>query len=452
MDNNLLTGLLLGACAVGFGAGALWQVVRRKPAAAKRLERRIDRIGARPSTAAAAPRRPKAPAAPRRPSAGIRRPALLAITGVSGDLTASEVFVQRAHLLDVSAMRDMGIDPHEIKEIQCLFEHACALAWDPEGDLSRDVYEVSFSPVIERALEAGFHPRVNATANDLEIMGIDESGLELGEPMSVPDYSWGAPARVHRLWSILNPAEHVHPLAPELKRELAALEAQIPEVRRVVSALNGVRWQETYDKLFELGRDVARLGLEEGRAQLRTQRADDLAAQMRAHNAEVDRSLAELGASVKRLEDAREALKAAEGLLKVREVSILFLRAIALMRVISSDDYIHGMRCSERIARNVSEFPSVAGLLKLARGMALESAAANARVTGGEPVLAAEVKREADRLAELHDKLESDLLVQVSELQERIDRCLIVQGRRRRHAVRINPQTNRIEAILILEA
>lgn len=452
MDNDLLTGLLLGACAVGFGAGALWQVLRRKPAAAKRFERRIDRIGSRRSEAPASAEPSETDSAARRPEVGMHRPALLAITGVSGDLTAAEVFVQRAHSLDVDLMRDMEIDPVEIREIQCLFDHACALAWDPAGDLSRDVYEVSFSPVIERALEAGFHPRVNATAEDLQIMGIDEHGMELGDPMAAPDYSWGAPARVHRLWSILNPAEHAHPLSAELKRELAALEAQMPELKRVVSAVDGLRWQETYDKLFELGRDVARLGLEEGRAQLRTERADKLAAQMRAHNADVDRALAELGASVKTLEDARKALVAVEGLLKVRETSILFLRAIALMRVIASDDYIHGMRCSERIAQNVAEFPSVAGILKLARGLALESAAKDARAAGGEPVLAGLVKREADRISALHDKLEQTLRAEVSFLQERIDRCLIVQGHRRRHAVRINPQTNRIEAMLILEA
>ena len=39
MDSELLTGLLLGACALGFGLGALWQIVRRKPITARRGER-----------------------------------------------------------------------------------------------------------------------------------------------------------------------------------------------------------------------------------------------------------------------------------------------------------------------------------------------------------------------------------------------------------------------------
>ena len=50
MDSELLTGLLLGACALGFGLGALWQIVRRKPKTA----RRVERIGTRRSAAAPA--------------------------------------------------------------------------------------------------------------------------------------------------------------------------------------------------------------------------------------------------------------------------------------------------------------------------------------------------------------------------------------------------------------
>lgn len=448
MDSELLTGLLLGACALGFGLGALWQIVRRKPKTA----RRVERIGTRRSAAAPAAAQPPAqPEPPRRPEVGVHRPAMLAITGVAGDLTAAEVFIQRAHVLDVPHFREMTVGPSDLRAVQCLFEHVNALAWQPDEDLSRHVYEVTFSPVIERALEAGFHPRVNATANDLEIMGVDEHGLELGEPMSTPDYSWGSPARVHYLWSILNPAEHEHPLAPELRAEMETVKGLLVKVKLFVTALEARDWQLEVDELFDLSRDVRRLGLEEGRAQQRTERADRLAAVMRAHNARIDESLESLREGIRTLQDADDALNKAVPLMQERELAILCLRAIALIRVISNDDYMHGMRCSSRIAENVRAFPDVHPLLDRARAAAYEAAETKSRAMNeAELKLLGDVKKDADHLAEVHDAVVAELRQKMLSLQETIDRHLIIQGRPRRHAVRVGAD-NKIEAFLVLE-
>ena len=134
-----------------------------------------------------------------------------------------------------------------------------------------------------------------------------------------------------------------------------------------------------------------------------------------------------------------------------REVAVLFLRAIALMRVIASDDYIHGMRCSSRIALNVQEFPSVHPLLDKSRNIALQALEVESRgMNEAQMTLVASVKKDADRLADEHDAVVARLEKDVARLQKAIDRHLILQGKRRRYAVRMTPD-NRVDALLVLE-
>ena len=66
---------------------------------------------------------------------------------------------------------------------------------------------------------------------------------------------------------------------------------------------------------------------------------------MRTKNVEIDKTLDELAGNMKTAKDADEALTKAIPLAYERELSVLFLRAIALLRVIVGDDYCHGMRC-----------------------------------------------------------------------------------------------------------
>ena len=53
-------------------------------------------------------------------------------------------------------------------------------------------------------------------------------------------------------------------------------------------------------------------------------------------------------------------------------------------------------------------------------------------------------------MAEVHDEVVAELKKKMHELQEAIDRYLIVQGRPRRHAVRMDAD-GRVEAVLVLE-
>ena len=46
MDSEILTWLLIAACAAGFGGGAAWQAMRRHAPA--RTRRNVDKVAARP--------------------------------------------------------------------------------------------------------------------------------------------------------------------------------------------------------------------------------------------------------------------------------------------------------------------------------------------------------------------------------------------------------------------
>lgn len=445
MDNSLITAFLLGACVVGCGAGVVWQVLRRKPAAA----RRIERVGARPKFVRV-PEAPKPEPEAARPTVGVLRPDMLAFTTVAGDVTSAELFVQRALEIELPGYREVVLQPHEKQEFDGIFAHNAVLAWEPEDEFAADTYAVSFSPVIENALAAGFEPRVNATSNDLSVIALRE-GVEMGEPMSAPDYSWGGPQAVHRLFNLLDPAEQKHELEGELRKELDVIEERLRKLKLFIPAVRGHEWKHRWDELFDLSRDVRRLGLEEGRAQERTERADRLAAAMRAVNARIDTALKTYVNTIRTADEADHALTESIALMDEREVAVLFLRAIALMRVIASDDYIHGMRCSSRIALNVQEFPSVHPLLDKSRNIALQALEVESRgMNEAQMTLVASVKKDADRLADEHDAVVARLEKDVARLQKAIDRHLILQGKRRRYAVRMTPD-NRVDALLVLE-
>ena len=166
-----------------------------------------------------------------------------------------------------------------------------------------------------------------------------------------------------------------------------------------------MKWGDYWDKLFDLVRDVRRLGAGEGQALMRTERTDVLAKDMYAINRRIDESLATLEKNMKTPEEADVALTSSIPHMLERELSVLFLRTLAVIRVISGDNYIHGMHCSAHIRRNVEHFPDVHSLL---------------------------------------DKAD------VERLQAAIDRYLILQGRPRRYAVRLN-ERNEVLALLVLE-
>lgn len=65
-----------------------------------------------------------------------------------------------------------------------------------------------------------------------------------------------------------------------------------------------MKWGDYWDKLFDLVRDVRRLGAGEGQALMRTERTDVLAKDMYAINRRIDESLATLEKNMKTPEEA----------------------------------------------------------------------------------------------------------------------------------------------------
>lgn len=442
--------LLYVVCAVCFGMGALWQVSRRrrKP----KVVRRVERMTARATPANAKSSQPEASSTTATTTPhGVLRPSMYAITPVPGDVTASEIFIQRAHLTDVDFYKPIEVDANDMKAVEGLFTHCAKLNWQPNGDLAKDIYEISLSPIVSRAFEAGFMPRINATSNDLQIISLDDHGQEMGEAMNVADYNWGSPSQVQMLWALINPAEHKHALEGEMHDELATIKRLLAKVKLLVPAVRGLEWQQQIDKLIDLSLDVSRLRYETGRAQKRFERADELATQMHAHCDRIDAAIQAFVTQIDTLEQAEDALKTVMHFMPERELAILVLRVVAVMRVISSNDYIHGIRCSNRIEVNVKEFPSVKALVAKARQVAIEAGQAKTEsgLRGQEVARLDAIKRDADLLEKAHDETFTRLSTDVKRLQEVIDAFLIIQCRPRRHAVRMN-EHNRIDAILEL--
>lgn len=446
MEEDVLTWALLGVGVLGFGAGVVWQMMRRKPA---RAPRRVERVATRPVSPTKS-LKTETPAV-KRPDVGVLRPTMLAVTPVAGDLTAAELFVQRAHVGDLPYYRELSLEENDRKSVAKLFTRCTALDWEPEGDWAHDVYAVSFSPVVTHAWEAGYRPRVNATAMDLQVVALGEAGAPLGTPMDLADTVWGDVGRIQTLWELMNPAEQEHELAGELRAELKEIESRLPKVKLMTSALGGHEWGERWDELFDVSRDARRLGAEEGRAHDRIPRLEELAKFMRAKNASIDATLEKLADEIKTAEDADRALTTALPLTYERELSVLFLRAIALLRVITGDDYCHGMRCSNHIALNVKNFPDMHRLLDKARHLALDALTNQSRALKDAQLQAlADVKKDADMLAAAHDEVLARLRKDVERLQTSIDRYLILQGRPRRFAVRLD-ERGRLAALLVLD-
>ena len=128
MDSELMTWLLLAACGVGFGAGAVWQTMRRRTAAPVR--RRADRVASRTQ----APEPPAKPAEEQFvPQHGVLRPTMLAITTLQNSVTAADLFIQRALEIDEPHYRRLPATEQDLKPLSGLFARNCALDWQP-GD------------------------------------------------------------------------------------------------------------------------------------------------------------------------------------------------------------------------------------------------------------------------------------------------------------------------------
>lgn len=451
MDNEILTWLLIAACVAGFGGGAAWQALRRRSTPAKRHV--VDRVGARPTS-------PKIPQAevkpepshePRGPVVGVKRPSMLAFTTLEGSVTAADLFVQRSLDIDEEYYRTLPVDDEELKSLNGLFARNCTLENEPGDGLSRNVYSLNFSKMIGDALRSGFVPHSNATANDLQVIALGENAQPLGRPMAVEDHEYGAYPHVTQLWMMCDPTDKKHELDGLLEEELNGVRKLLPRVKLLVPAVEALAWDQRWDSLFDLVRDVRRLGAGEGQAQERSERTDKLAQAMYAVNRRIDESLATLEKNMTTPEEADVALTTCIPYMLERELAVLYLRTLAVIRVVSGDNYLHGMHCSTHIARNVEKFPDVHSLLDKARHIVYDAMEVQGRAMNAPTMdMAGQVKRDADLLGQAHDESVARLKTDVERLQTAIDHYLILQGRPRRYAVRMR-DNNTVEALMVLE-
>lgn len=451
MDNEILTWLLIAACAAGFGGGAAWQALRRRSKPLKR--RTIDRVGARPT----APKMPQPEVKPapepvkRGPVVGVTRPSMLAFTTLEGSVTAADLFVQRSLDIDEDHYRTLPVPEEELKTLNALFARNCTLENEPGDGLSRHIYSLNFSKMIGDALRSGFMPHPNATSNDLQVIALGENAQALGRPMTVEDHEYGAFPHVTQLWMMCDPTDKKHELDGLLEEELNGVRQLLPRVKLLVTAVEGLAWDQRWDALFDLVRDVRRLGAGEGQAQERSERTDKLAQEMYAINRRIDESLATLEKNMKTPEEADVALTTCIPYILERELAVLYLRTLAVICVVSGDNYLHGMHCSTYIARNVEKFPDVHALLDKARHIVYDAMEVQGRTMNAPAMdLAGQVKRDADLLGQAHDESVARLKTDVERLQTAIDHYLILQGRPRRYAVRMR-EDNTVEALMVLE-
>ena len=446
MDSELMTWLLLAACGAGFGAGAIWQTMRRRTAAPVR--RRADRVASRART----PEAPEQPAEEKPVEQhGVLRPTMLALTTLQNSVTAADLFIQRALEIDEPHYRRLPATEQELRPLSGLFARNCALEWQPGDGLSRHTYALNFSSAIGAALGSGHMPYPNATANDLQIIALVNGAVPLGEPLPVRDFGVGAFPHVTELWMMCDPTDKKHELDDLLEYELDIIRGALPKVKLLVPAVRGLAWDRFWDQLFDLVRDVRRLGAEPGQAQERCDRTDALAKAMYEVNERIDKAVSDYAERISTPDEADAALTESIPLMLERELAVLFLRTLAVIRVISGDNYIHGMHCSAHIRSNVENFTDVHVLLDRARHIALDALETQSRGMSAPSLQAVgNLQRDADELAKAHDEAVTRLMQDVERLQTAIDRFLILQGRPRRFAVKMTDD-NRVEALLVLE-
>lgn len=454
MNNEWLTILLLGVAALSFGVGAVWQTQRRRKAYMEQhlRRRRRDVVRARKESPVK-PTEQTPQTAPIEPkdTVGVHRPSLLAITEVSGTVEAAEIFIQRALTIEEEHFRPIPVVPNDLKRLRGLFERVDTLAYHAHGPFSRHYYSISFAPSLAKAMGYGVKPRVTASVMDLQVVALGSDSQVIGSPMGVPENDWGDVPRTQLLWELCNPAEHPHELEELLKYEIREIESRLKRVQLLAHAVEGRAWSLYWETFFDLSRDARRLGAEKGRALDRIARIDELARSMRQENKNIDAELQELTKKIVDVKSADEALNSAIPLMYERELGILFLRGIAILRVMTGDDYTHGMRCSSHIAINVKRYPEVSALLDRARAVALDAVTRKGVALDAEEMdIITKLKKDVDELRRVHDDTLENLRKDIASMQLAIDQHLLLQERPRRFAVRMD-ENGQLDGLFILE-
>lgn len=455
MGSDFTTWLLLGACVVFCSAGIFWQVYRRfnekRREALRRPRRRVERVGRRVEQPAFTSEKAPEVKEPPKERQGVRRPVMLAITTLADSPCSAELFIQRALEIDEPFYRELPIDHKELKPLEGLFARNVALARVPGDGLSRHVYALNFSAMIEGAYSEGFMPHPNATAADLMIMALGEDLKPLGDAMPVEDYGFGSVPHVEALWELCNPTDKKHELDDLLEEELQAIRQLMPRAKLLVPAVQGLAWTQHWDELFDLVRDIRRVGAAPGKAQERCSRIDELAQSLYTINHRIDANLDAMTKHIRTASEADMALTSCVAYMIERELSVLFLRTLSLLRVMSGDTYLHGIHCSANISRNVETFPDVRSLLEKARNIAYDTVERQGRGLKDEALaLLGHIKKDADELEREHDEALARLRHDMKRVQSAVDQYLILQGRPRRYAVKLNAD-NTIAALMVLE-
>lgn len=446
-------GALIVAVAA-FGAGFAWQMMRRRtPKPPMPFVEHRD-----PTTA-----NPKAPESPAKgaeaksdavlqfEAVGPGRPTMLAVTAMRGDPTAAEVFIQRAFKIDREYWRSLNIPAFEARDLDCLFTNVNKLAWVPGSAFERHIYAVSFSPMLEEALRQGFHPRANAVASDLQICAIDATGVQMGEPMLMPDSSWGRPGRVHALWCALNPTDKQHPLQKELDTELKVLGEHVAGIEKYVSAMSARNWHLRYQELKDLADDYSRIGAETGPATERNEKIDALEEVVNSAAKRIDVDIAGRVSMMKTLEDTDFSLQYVAACISVRELIVRVRRILSVLRVMGGDTFAHELHGATEIEEDITAFPEVKSVIAAAKHIADEALKSNVRsMNEAEIQMAGVISKHAKELGELHDKYHDELLADVRRVQFELDRWMINQSHHQRYAVRV-ADDGHIEDMFVLE-
>lgn len=381
-------------------------------------------------------------------SVGVARPSLLAIAPAAGQESSSaEVFIQRAFKVDRPNWRSLGVAKSDMHRLDCLFQNACKLQWVPNSIFERHIYTVSFSPALEAAVNRGMQPRVLPTSGELVILALDATGARMGEPMDVTEHSWTEVAEVSLLWAALNPNDQPHVLADLIKDEMAKLTACAGITGQAASSLPAVSWMQRVEELQLVTGDFLRLGLRPGRNPQRFARIEAIRKLAERELIELNKSLAEEKVMLRSVQDCLTALEKTASQVRLYELVMRVRRLCSILAVVAGDTFNEELQGANRLSDEV-RFVALEEFLDRCLQLAYSSTRAQTPV---DQAHSHEVVRIVEQLRSQYDELVKLLQNDVEEMQEQIDRCLLLQSRPRRYAVRIDDE-NHVEDFFVLEA
>ncbi len=382
----------------------------------------------------------------------VKRPTMFAVTTDEGQAASAMLFMQRAFKIDREFWHPLSVGKAQKKLLEPLFEQVCKLAWLPGSQFERHIYAVSFCPKVEAAFKLGHTAEFDCAGDRLRLCSIDETGTQLGGPMSLqPDRDGRLPC-LGDLWDALNPTGKPHALESELQIELNVLQEHVTELSRHVSAKTTAVWNERLERVMALVEDVCHKAQTEAEIQACHMRGADLSEEVQADASRIDEAIKTQAQAITTVEEADQAWQLVIAYMYARELVVRVRRVCALLHVIGGDRFENEIRCVNDISSDVKAFPDVRSLIDAATHLAHDLLSHDSRgLNEIEVVRAGEVTRHARELNELHDLYLEQLIGSAHRLQEQIDRCLMWQTHSRRYAVRVDDDGT-LEELFVLYA